>query len=52
MDKPDVRQQKVTLPNIVYFPSRWGCLAKVMKNWDLLVFSPELAIATTPLLLN
>ncbi len=23
-----------------------------MKNWDLLVFSPELAIATMPLSLN
>lgn len=41
-----------TFPKIVYFPSRCGCFAYVMKNWDLLVSWPEFAIATMPRLLN
>lgn len=41
-----------TLPKIVYFPSRCGCFAYVMKNWDLLVSCPEFAMATIPRLLN
>ena len=40
------------MPNIVYFPSRWGCFAYVMKNCDLLVSDPEFAIARIPRLLN
>lgn len=42
----------ITFPKIVYFPSRCGCLAYVMKNWDLLLSGPVLAIATTPRALN
>ena len=42
----------ITLPKMVYFESRCGCLAYAMKNWDLLVSGPEFAIATTPRALN
>ena len=42
----------ITFPNIVYLVSRCGCLEYVMKNWDLFVLGPELAMATTPRALN
>ena len=42
----------MTLPKMVYFPSKWGCLAYVMKNWDLFVSGPEFAMATMPRALN
>lgn len=42
----------LTLPKMVYLPSRWGCLAYVMKNWDLFVSGPEFAMARIPRLLN
>jgi hypothetical protein len=42
----------MTLPKMVYFPSKWSCLPYVMKNWDLFVSGPELAIATMPRALN
>lgn len=45
-------REKRTLPKIVYLPSRCGCLAYVMKNWDLFVSGPEFAMATMPRLLN
>ena len=35
-------------PNTVYFMSRCGCLAYVMKNWEPLVSGPLLAIDTVP----
>lgn len=38
-------------PNTVYFMSRWGCLAYVMKNWEPFVLGPLFAIDTTPLTL-
>jgi len=42
----------MTLPKIVYLPSKWGCLLYVTKNWDLFVSGPELAMATIPRALN
>lgn len=42
----------MTLPKMVYFPSKWSCLPYVMKNCDLFVSGPELAIATMPRALN
>lgn len=41
----------ITLPNTVYSPFKWGCFAKVKKNWLPLVFGPLLAIANIPLAL-
>lgn len=49
---PLKRTYDFTFPKMVYFPSRWGCLAYVTKNWDLLESGPALAIATIPRLLN
>ena len=42
----------MTLPKIVYLPSKWGCLLYVRKNWDLFESGPEFAIATMPRALN
>jgi len=42
----------MTLPKIVYLPSKWGCLLYVTKNWDLFESGPEFAIATMPRALN
>ena len=42
----------MTLPIIVYLESRCACFEYVMKNWDLFVSGPELAMATTPRALN
>ena len=35
-------------PKTVYFVSRCGCFAYVIKNCDPLVLGPELAIDTIP----
>lgn len=42
----------MTLPKMVYLPSKWGCLLYVTKNWDLFESGPEFAIATMPRALN
>ena len=47
-----VSAPSMTLPKMVYLPSKWGCLPYVIKNWDLFVSGPELAIATIPRALN
>lgn len=44
-------KDRTYFPNTVYFMSRWGCLAYVMKNWEPLVLGPLFAIETTPLTL-
>lgn len=44
-------KDRTYFPNTVYFMSRWGCLAYVMKNWEPFVLGPLFAIETTPLTL-
>lgn len=47
----DYNKDRTYFPNTVYFMSRWGCLAYVMKNWEPFVLGPLFAIETTPLTL-
>lgn len=45
---PSNKISRSYLPNTVYFMSKWGCLAYVIKNWEPLVFGPLFAIDNTP----
>jgi hypothetical protein len=36
---------RMTSPKMTCFPSRWGVVVHVMKNWEPLVLGPALACA-------